>query len=174
MFKNIYQPNEDQENEDDIKEKEKEDDLMEEDDQDEMSNELIRQYQEEDEQNERNAERELSTDNTTETTHKNKRRLAIQPTGSDEEADTESDAGETTRNFSRKILHSTLREEEQPNTNLRTTKANTVPETPNNMQTIQRYKSESAAQNPTSSHTEAFRKQTEKQMIKTLNGNQYA
>ena len=99
---------------------------------------------------------------------KQKKRHHIQPTGSEDDADAESDAGHEPPNTIKKNLHSTLKEDKQPiNNQQQIYRQLSVPETPNPTINLIRYNTESIIKPPTSNHQEAFENQSKQQQIFT-------
>ena len=73
-----------------------------------------------------------------------KKKLAFQPSGSENDADSESDSGglHNMSKTTKTILHSTMREDFSCSTQLEDMHPNTVPETPSTPDIITRYNSE--------------------------------
>ena len=134
-YKNIYE-----EKEEDIPEGDRMEDEEEEDDQQELSNEIIRQYELDEQEAQINKRNLTSTTNTPPTKHK--RRKNIQPGGSGAEADTESDSGSQI-DRTKSYMHSTLRDTTPQKTiQWEAGDSKTVPETPDIPKFITRYHSE--------------------------------
>ena len=105
---------------------------------------------------------------------KHKRRNHIQPEGSGEEADSESDAGLKTLKSNNRVLHSTLVEESYHQTipdNILRSKS--VPETPEINKITARYNSQSAIPDHPQKSQVAFNFQTLKQHQKCLTTTQH-
>ena len=146
--------------EEDTQQNDLEDNINEQDEDNlEISNEIKRQYLNDQIENETNKKRNHSNQSN-QSNHSNqsnqseqtvvntptprtKKRRGILPGGSDIEADNESDSGN--HNMSKSYLHSTLREESPKKSNLRDLmRAKSIPETPNTTYFTTRYNSESA------------------------------
>ena len=161
MYKNIYvqQTEEEEAEEEEINEEEN----MDEEDRENISNEIRRQYENDQMEEQMKAKRNHSDENLTGTPNpKLKRKSSIQPLGSDIEADTESDGGPENTNSIKKYLHSTLKDQERPSSQGERDCPQSIPETPTSPMNkfITRYHSEQPRMNSKSSHFEAINSKT--------------
>ena len=165
MFKDIYTPTEDNvENE----EEEDEEQVLGEEEEQDMSNEIRRQYEED---KARKTKRQLSESETSTNTPipRTKRRFPIQPPGSEDDADAESDSGHSSEHQQKKILHSTLQEESSHESNCILTKALTMPENSNINTMITRYNLDTTGQNQQSSQQAAVNHSKQQQQFTRTN-----
>ena len=125
---------------------EENDEIIDQEEEQDLSNKILRQYEE---QNSNKKINLSSSAQTSSQTSKTKKKLTFQPTGSGNEADSESNTGAgvhnmslTTASHSESVLHSTLREDVPVSTCLEDKHFNTVPETPDIPLSLTRYNSE--------------------------------
>ena len=139
-----------------------------------ISNELRRQYEEENNRKREHSLSSYSSSTQASPTFKPKKRQNNYLSGSEDDADTESDSGQTLQKSDNKVLHSTLREDLlQKTIQGKSPKCQSIPETPNTITQFTRYHSEPAINSSKSTHLEAYQAQTQKQNMKTALGPQH-
>ena len=152
MFKNIYAPNEDENDADAEDDGNEEVELLDEKETDDLSNEIRRQYVKDAEADaRRNPKRDLTKDDSPKIKNKKKSKNIL--SASEEEEDSDND--QKTLKTQNKILHSTLAEDINHSTNTaRPPRTFSVPETPDNIHFVTRFHSETQYQNSKQNHNE--------------------